>query len=255
MKKFYSLLAALVLTVTVNAQVFSENFDTLTGGAAYSGGNSGGWSGAIATGSLTGKLSGWTITSGAGGDKCLKLGSGSNMGSATTPEFSTTATNLKLTFRAGAWDSTNEKTTITVSVASGTATVSGGAITLTKGTFNTYTVNLTNVTGPLKIKFSADVAANNRFFLDDVLIEDAATMAVGDATKGKANLVKNTIVSNELIFGASAKVSVYNAAGQIVKTAEVSENSKLDVSGLVKGTYVVTGLVNGQAVSQKIIKK
>jgi hypothetical protein len=80
------------------------------------------------------------------------------------------------------------------------------------------------------------------------------TMAVIDSSKGKANLVKNTIVTNELIFGASAKVSVYNA-GQVVKTAEVSENSKLDVSGLVKGTYVVTGLVNGQAVSQKIIKK
>jgi len=255
MKKFYSLLAAVALTATVNAQVFSENFDTLTGASTYTGGNSGGWSGSIATGPLTGKLAGWVNTSAAGGDKCLKLGSGSNMGSAITPEFSTTATALKLTFRAGAWNSTNEKVTITVSVAGGSATVADGAITLTKGEFNTYTVNLTNVVGPLKLKFSADVAANNRFFLDDVLVEDAATMAVGDATKGKANLVKNTIVANELIFGASAKVSVYNTAGQVVKTAEVAENSRLDVSALPKGTYVVTGLVNGQAVSQKVIKK
>ena len=80
-------------------------------------------------------------------------------------------------------------------------------------------------------------------------------MAVVDATKAKANLVKNTIVSNELIFGAAAKVSVYNTAGQVVKTAEVAENSRLDVSALPKGTYVVAGLVNGQAVSQKVIKK
>jgi hypothetical protein len=81
------------------------------------------------------------------------------------------------------------------------------------------------------------------------------TMAVSDAAKGKANLVKNTIVSNEITFGASAKVSVYNTAGQLVKTAEVAENSKLDVSALPKGAYVVTGVVNGQTVSQKVIKK
>ncbi len=251
MKKIYSLLAAVILTATVNAQVFSENFDSVTG----TGGNTGGWNGSVATGSLTGKLTGWTITSGFGADKCIKLGAGSTMGSAITPAITTSATALKLTFRAGAWDGTSEKLTITVSVASGTATVTGGAITLTKGAFNTYTVDLTNVTGPLKLKFSADVASNNRFFLDDVLVETVPTMAVVDANTTKANLVKNTIVANELIFGASAKVSIYNTAGQVVKTADITENSKLDVSVLPKGIYIVTGLVNGQAVSQKIIKK
>jgi len=251
MKKIYSLLAIAALTATVNAQVFSENFDTVTG----TGGNTGGWNGSVATGSLTGKLTGWTLASGFGADKCIKLGSGSNMGSAITPTITTSENALKLTFKAGAWDGNNEKLTITVSVASGTATLAGGAITLTKGAFSTYTVNLTNVSGPLKLKFSADVASNNRFFLDDVLVEAAPTMAVVAASKVKANLVKNTIVVNELIFGTSAKVSLYNTAGQVVKTADVAENFKLDVSSLPKGTYIVTGLVNGQAISQKIIKK
>ena len=44
-------------------------------------------------------------------------------------------------------------------------------------------------------------------------------------------------------------------AGQVVKTAEVKDNSRLDVSNLAKGTYVVTAIVNGKAVSQKVIKK
>ncbi len=83
----------------------------------------------------------------------------------------------------------------------------------------------------------------------------SGTLAIGDVNATKATLVKNTIVSNEIIFGAAAKVSVYNTAGQLVKTAEVTDNSKLNVSALPKGTYVVTGLVNGQAVSQKVIKK
>ncbi len=97
-------------------------------------------------------------------------------------------------------------------------------------------------------------ATNKTLTVKGTVVEDP-TMAVGDVNKTKTNLVKNTIVSNELIFGASAKVSVYNAAGQVIKTADVNENSKLDVSALPKGNYVVTGLVNGQAVSQKIIKK
>jgi len=110
-----------------------------------------------------------------------------------------------------------------------------------------------------RIYFYNAEATGGTFSVDDVVITGTSifdeTLAVVDATKAKANLVKNTIVSNELIFGAAAKVSVYNTAGQVVKTAEVAENSRLDVSALPKGTYVVTGLVNGQAVSQKIIKK
>lgn len=87
------------------------------------------------------------------------------------------------------------------------------------------------------------------------IVYEDPTMAVVDATKGKSNLVKNTIVANELIFGTAGKVSVVNMNGQVVKTAEVSENSRLDVSSLAKGAYVVTAVVNGQTVSQKIIKK
>jgi fructose-1,6-bisphosphatase/inositol monophosphatase family enzyme len=104
------------------------------------------------------------------------------------------------------------------------------------------------------LTYTATPSATSRLYVDDVKFF-APTMAVVDAGKAKANLVKNTIVSNELIFGATGKISIVNMNGQVVKTAEVSENSRLDVSGLTKGTYVVTGIVNEQAVSQKIIKK
>lgn len=80
-------------------------------------------------------------------------------------------------------------------------------------------------------------------------------MAVADVIKAKTNMVKNTIATDELIFGVSSKISVYNTSGQMVKAADVTENGRLDISALPKGNYVVTGLVNGQAVSQKIIKK
>ncbi|QOW08959.1 T9SS type A sorting domain-containing protein [Kaistella flava (ex Peng et al. 2021)] len=80
-------------------------------------------------------------------------------------------------------------------------------------------------------------------------------LAVGDVKATKANLVKNTVVTNEIIFGEASKVSVFNMNGQVVKTADATENSRLNVSELPKGMYLVSGTVNGKAVSQKIIKK
>jgi hypothetical protein len=83
-----------------------------------------------------------------------------------------------------------------------------------------------------------------------------STLAVSDVSKAKGNLVKNTFVTNEEItFGAQAKdVKVYNMFGQVVKTASVNENESLNVSELQKGSYIVTGTVNNQPVSQKILK-
>ncbi|MPT31277.1 MAG: T9SS type A sorting domain-containing protein, partial [Chryseobacterium sp.] len=123
------------------------------------------------------------------------------------------------------------------------------------GTVSTTGWTTTDLSGTDYKFFAIKRGASAGYITSIVIVYENPTMAVVDATKGKANLVKNTIVSNELIFGASAKVSVYNTAGQVVKTAEVSENTRLDVSTLAKGAYIVTGLVNGQTVSQKIIKK
>ncbi|MDR2204793.1 MAG: T9SS type A sorting domain-containing protein [Flavobacteriaceae bacterium] len=80
------------------------------------------------------------------------------------------------------------------------------------------------------------------------------TLGVSTANTSKIVLVKNTLVKNEIVFGANASVKIYNTAGQLVKTARVSENESLNVSSLRTGIYVVEGNVNGQMVSQKIIK-
>ncbi|MDP2453551.1 MULTISPECIES: T9SS type A sorting domain-containing protein [unclassified Kaistella] len=96
-------------------------------------------------------------------------------------------------------------------------------------------------------------SSTNALFVDD--IKGSATLAVGNVNATKANLVKNTVVTNEIIFGETSKVSVINMNGQVVKTADATENSRLNVSELPKGMYLVSGTVNGKAVSQKIIKK
>lgn len=101
-------------------------------------------------------------------------------------------------------------------------------------------------------------ASGGTFSVDDVVITgnvDTTVLAVGDATASKASLVKNTVVANNIIFNVKSDVQIVNMNGQVVKTASVNENTSIDVASLPKGTYVVTGVVNGKSASQKIIKK
>ncbi|SKB62787.1 Por secretion system C-terminal sorting domain-containing protein [Soonwooa buanensis] len=251
MKKFYSLLAVAAISMTVSAQqtVFEATFDDITG----TGGNDGKWSGQIANNSLSSYETGgsWTLANAYSGNNAVKLGSGSNLGSITTPTIVAEGV-ATLTFRAGAWDSTNESTTLKISATG--ATLDQATVTLVKGSFTTYTVNITGANKAVKIKFEGQKASNSRFFIDDIRVT-VPTQAVTDTNATKVNLVKNTVVANEIIFGQEAQVSVINMAGQVVKTAEVKDNSRLDVSNLAKGTYIVTATVNGKAVSQKVIKK
>ena len=81
------------------------------------------------------------------------------------------------------------------------------------------------------------------------------SLGVSDVNSVKSNFVRNTMVNNEINFGTKADVKVYNMNGQVVKTASVSENKNLDAADLAPGMYIVTGTVNGEAVSQKILKK
>ncbi|UQB70382.1 T9SS type A sorting domain-containing protein [Epilithonimonas zeae] len=261
MKKFYSLLAAAVVAVNLQAQttVYSENMGTPSATTAISANtfqNSGVTYSGSADVRVTTVSTGYAGASG-GGNIFFAGTAGTNF---VISGINTTGyTNLVLSF--GHLKSTNASSnelTVEVSEDGTTWTPLTYSRATGGGSSNVWALITASGTIPavpsLKIRFTNTITG--QFRLDDVkLVGTTETMAVGDTTKGKANLVKNTIVANELIFGASAKVSVYNTAGQVVKTAEVAENSRLDVSALPKGTYVVTGLVNGQAVSQKVIKK
>jgi hypothetical protein len=85
----------------------------------------------------------------------------------------------------------------------------------------------------------------------------SGTLAVSDIKNAKAgSFVKNTFVkSDEITFGADVKdIKVYNMFGQIVKSASVKENGSVNVAELAKGSYIITGTVNNEPVSQKILK-
>lgn len=83
----------------------------------------------------------------------------------------------------------------------------------------------------------------------------SGSLSVADFSKSRYSLVKNTVVKNDIVFGKEVKeVKVYTLSGQLVKTSSVKANETLNVAELAKGNYIITGTVNNQPVSQKILK-
>ena len=153
-----------------NTPVFYESFDKTNG----TGGNDERWSGSIANNDLKYDNLGWTSENAKGANKCAKLGS-DKKGTATTPTIDLSNGTYTLTFRAGAWNSSKEGTTIYVTISDGKlkygeTTSETQTITMKKAAWTDYSMTISGASSATTIKFSAINASNNRFFLDEVKI-------------------------------------------------------------------------------------
>jgi len=147
--------------------LFYEGF----AGAAGTGGNTGGWSGSIASATFTDGTSsdnsGWTLVKGYSADDCIKLGTGSDKGSATTPALGISSGSATISFKAGAWS--GDATGLNISVV-GDGVLDQESVTLANEAWTTYTVRIANATAETKLKFEAAQASGNRFFLDEIAV-------------------------------------------------------------------------------------
>ncbi|MBU8881646.1 T9SS type A sorting domain-containing protein [Kaistella sp. DKR-2] len=263
MKKFYSLFAAVVLAVSVNAQTTK----TLTINTANIGGTtvlqtSNYGSGAERTWAtnsinfggkaITGTAANTPVTGPAGahiqsqGNNAVFYNVSALPGRIVSVTINYVGTARNFAFSGGNTsrlvNSTAADYTVTGGTAVGAASSTGWTSTDFEGTNYTY--------------FAIKSAVGNTAYITSIdIVYEEATMAVDNASAIKANLVKNTVVNNAILFAAKADVQIVNMNGQVVKSASVNENTSLEVASLPKGTYIVTGNVNGKAVSQKIIKK
>ena len=174
-------------------QIFYESFDTEEG----TGANDGDWGNDVGTKTLVNTT--WTFANGYGAYQCVKLGSSKNRGSATTPALTQLSGDATLSFKAAAWVNNNETTTLNLSI-SGGGTLTPNSVTMTKGAWTTYEVQIKEGTSSSKITFSAVNTANNRFFLDEVKI----------TTTGGYNYTTSpscgpTMVAKENVWATSAK--------------------------------------------------
>lgn len=234
---------------TLDASViFYESFDENDG----TGGNDGKWEDNIATNVLKSDNLDWTWIKGSGASKCAKFGLGSKKGVATTPSIDLSAGDAVLAFKAGAWNGTNEKTSIIVSVDNGKLAYNGKVaskqtITLKKGEFSDYSMTISGGTSSTKITFTAIEDNNNRFFLDEVMV---SKVAAAEPTYTKQTPVTfraedngnyyATFSNDKVTFITSDYSEAYKivvSGGNIVKTKfdEVSA----DINGeTVKGYYI-----------------
>ena len=144
--------------------------------------------------------------------------------------------------------------------------VSGSNSTSTLTINNETPITSTSAVAPTVLKSvvirqaGSATAGTGNVSIDNLVVTTypSNTLSVGDITKTKNIFLKNTMVDNTLSFQTKGKASVkvYNANGQLVKSATISaQNANVNVANLPKGNYVVTAELNGETVSQKILKK
>ena len=222
------------------AQDFYESFDTNEG----KGGNDDNWSGSIATNKISSDNTGWTFANGTGASQCAKFGSSSKLGSATTPAIDMSG-DLVLTFKAGAWNGTKEKTTLNISL-EGTGSLDKSSIEMTKGAWKEYTINISGAAAGFKIKFEAGEARSNRFFLDEVkIVKDGGTPSLPSPNLAFAEATKTVDVADGAFTNALTNENnvavVYSSSDE--KVATVAADGK--VTPLAAGTTKISAAFAG----------
>lgn len=158
-----------------------ESFDKCTG----TGGNDGIWGGrSIGAGTPTYDNKGWTSTQGKvyASSACVRVGTSSVNGDITTPSFTVNGKAV-LSFKAGAWNTSGDGTTLNLSVSNGT--ISPSSVTMKKGEWTDYNVTIT-ANGNVKTTFKA---SKLRFFLDEVKVTDASTSGIQEISASRSSSI------------------------------------------------------------------
>lgn len=248
MKKLYSLLAVAMFSVAAISQtvIIAEDFASAANGnnTTTTGSNSP-WAG-----SPDFPDAGNVKVYQAGG--AIKLGSGSSVGIITSKQvdLSVDGGNFTVTFDVKGWTTVEGGITVT---ATGLPPQTVTYNQTSTGTFENITLSFGGGAANSTITFET---TSKRAFLDNIAVTTLPiVLGVTDLSAIQNNFVKNTSVTNEINFGTRADVKIFSMNGQVVKSASVSENKNLEVADLAPGMYIVTGMVDGQPVSTKIVKK
>lgn len=213
-----------------NGPVFYESFDQNDG----TGGNDDTWSNISTSSTLKYDKSEWRVVTESGAYKCARFGTANAKGSATTPAIDLSGDKYILTFKAGAWNAKDEKTTIDVAISDGTLTCNGTTsktqtIEMKKAEWTDYTMTIAGATNSTTITFTAKVKSDNRFFLDEVKIVKPVTSTLSLVAEDNGIYYATFSSSEAVIFPSS-----------VVEVDAVSvEGSTLKIKELEKGDYFV----------------
>lgn len=170
-----------VPVIPSGSTLLCESFDECHG----TGGNDGIWGGcSIGAGTPTYDNKGWTSTQGKvyASSACVRVGTSSVTGDITTPSFTVNGKAV-LSFKAGAWNTSGDGTTLNLSVSNGT--ISPSSVTMKKGEWTDYNVTIT-ANGNVKTTFKA---SKLRFFLDEVKVTDASTSGIQEISASRSSSI------------------------------------------------------------------
>ncbi len=265
---------------TLKDKVFLEERWSETKGT---GGNDLKWSGSIASSSIVYDGSDWTLNRGGGAKSCIKLGTSSNIGSATTPSIEVSAPyrskTLKLSFKSGAWS--GDATTLKLSAEN--ATLSSSSVTLKNkadgnDNWDEHTIDITVTKSPITISFEGNGSSNSRFFLDDVCVyygtkptegssggasktvtytvtSKTAVSTSGTAPAGSSATYSQTYdgAAKQMTGGNSITLTLSNYTGKTIKAASLSmhSNKSSGAGGMTfkSGSRTIASVANSTAFS------
>lgn len=253
MKKFIVLLVATWMVAGLQAQVeplFSETFnrciDAEDENYGYTGGNDEQWGGDIAKAQViyTDNKNEWNFTYCNGAYQCLKVGTSSKQGAASTPVIVCTGEAV-LSFRVAPWEGDS---LFYISISGGTTT-DPTAYELAKHKWTDITVRISDIKGSLKITFSS--LYKHRFFLDDVVVTPADPNAGAIRTDVGSMLDFGLVGKNYNSQQRTIDVTGANLSGTISATIENDADNLFRVSAsslpAAGGALTVTCVSGGSA--------
>lgn len=253
MKKFIVLLVATWMVAGLQAQVeplFSETFDRCIDAEdenyGYTGGNDEQWGGDIAKAQViyTDNKNEWNFTYCNGAYQCLKVGTSSKQGAASTPVIACTGEAV-LSFRVAPWEGDS---LFYISISGGTTT-DPTAYELAKHKWTDITVRISDIKGSLKITFSS--LYKHRFFLDDVVVTPADPNAGAIRTDVGSMLDFGLVGKNYNSQQRTIAVTGANLTGNISATIENDADNLFRVSAsslpAAGGALTVTCVSGGSA--------
>lgn len=123
------------------------------------------------------------------------------------------------------------------------------------GVWTQKTLTFTSPATAAQFQMQVRAYNNSTASFDEFSLVQNGSLSTIDFSVSKFSLVKNTLVKSEINFAKNCRdVKIHNMFGQVVKSLSVKENETVNVDDLAKGSYIITGTVNNEPVSQKILK-
>ncbi|HQZ24018.1 MAG TPA: T9SS type A sorting domain-containing protein [Flavobacterium sp.] len=258
MKKFYTLLAFVVISTSLNAQtnlITNNGFETWTVGVPDS------WytTGSTVAQSTTifhGGISSLGFTSPASSNKTISPTTDTPVTQGVTYVFSGWYLDNDVNARFRYWNQFRTATADT-----GTNALQSTTYSTDSASWQQFTAegvpNTTATVARPGLRIYPETSGGGVIYFDDIMFYDKSTLSVRDIKDFDNQVKMATIISDVLTIQmpSRATVNIYSTDGKLFSSNRVNSNEAINTQSLASGVYLVTIQNDYAKTSRKIIKK